>query len=112
MVVESSPESLAAAFAPGAVDPATAAVNAALLADRATTPQVHEVGAVRLREIRHDQVIGTPGIPSPLAVERQISGHAGTVPARFLVPEQVEGVYLHIHGGGFCLGESLASDPR
>jgi acetyl esterase len=37
------------------------------------------------------------------AEDRVVKGRNGDVPVRTFVPDQVEGVYLHIHGGGFVL---------
>lgn len=99
-------------FRPEAIDSETAAFNAQLRAERANTPQVDEVGAARMRAFRHKVTLATPGVPSPMAVQRQIPGPAGSIAARVFIPEAARGVYLHIHGGGFALGEAQASDPR
>jgi acetyl esterase/lipase len=104
--------SLASVFRPDAVDDETRAYNSQLAAARASTPQVYEVGAVRMREIRRKQWLETTGGASPMAEERSIPGPSGTVPIRIFLPDQVTGVYLHIHGGGFVLGEACASDQR
>jgi acetyl esterase/lipase len=42
--------------------------------------------------------------------DRKITALGRTVPVRVFVPEQVDGVYLHIHGGGFMLGRAHHSD--
>jgi acetyl esterase len=34
----------------------------------------------------------------------------GGVPVRIFVPDSVRGVYLHIHGGGFAIGEARMND--
>ena len=36
---------------------------------------------------------------------RLIPGPSGEVPVRIYLPEDIRGVYLHIHGGGFMLGQ-------
>jgi acetyl esterase len=41
---------------------------------------------------------------SDRAVDRTIDGPDGPIRLRIFVPEQVEGVFLHIHGGGWIIG--------
>jgi acetyl esterase/lipase len=101
----------ASLFHPDAVDAETRAYNEQLLGIREATPKVYEVGAARMREMRRSQWLATGG-PSPMAVDRSIPGPAGSIPLRVFVPETVRGAYLHIHGGGFVLGEACASDQR
>ncbi len=43
---------------------------------------------------------------------RQIPGPNGDVTIRVFTPENIKGVYLHIHGGGFMLGRAHHSDVR
>lgn len=43
---------------------------------------------------------------------RTIEGPAGEIPIRVLIPENVDGVYLHLHGGGMTLGSAAAMDKR
>ena len=43
---------------------------------------------------------------------REIPGPDGPIPIRVMVPEQVDGVYLHFHGCGFSLGSAAGMDPR
>jgi len=43
---------------------------------------------------------------------REIPGPAGPIPMRVLVPERVDGVYLHFHGGGMTVGSALSMDLR
>ncbi|MER3421364.1 MAG: hypothetical protein C4290_12950, partial [Chloroflexota bacterium] len=47
-----------------------------------------------------------------MATERTVPGPGGALPLRLFVPERVEGVYLHIHGGGWVLGGAHHQDPR
>ena len=45
------------------------------------------------------------------AVElRDLPGPAGPVPARVLVPDQVDAVLLDLHGGGWCIGSAQSGD--
>jgi acetyl esterase len=43
---------------------------------------------------------------------RRIEGPGGPVPIRVLVPDAVEGVYLHLHGGAMTVGSAAAMDAR
>lgn len=43
---------------------------------------------------------------------RTIDGPAGAIPIRILMPETINGVYLHLHGGGMTLGSAAAMDKR
>ena len=99
-------------FRPGAIDAETGAYNAQLAASQAAMPKVYEMGAIRMRELRHSQWLAESGGPSPMAVERAVPGPGGAIPLRVFVPDRVHGVYLHIHGGGFVIGEACASDAR
>lgn len=95
------------------IDPETAAFNAQLEAMLAATPPLHKVAPQRIRDAREAGLgIFGPIQRSEMAVERVISGPAGDLPLRIFVPERVDGVYLHIHGGGFMLGRPHHSDVR
>lgn len=45
------------------------------------------------------------------AVEREIPGPGGPIRLRTFVPEQVDGVLLHFHGGGWIVGTPEMMDP-
>ncbi len=47
---------------------------------------------------------------SEMAVDREISGPAGPIRLRTFVPDQVDAVFLHIHGGGFVTGSPEMTD--
>ncbi|HEY4396907.1 MAG TPA: alpha/beta hydrolase [Acidimicrobiia bacterium] len=47
---------------------------------------------------------------SEMAADREISGPAGPVRLRTFVPDQVDAVFLHIHGGGFVTGSPEMTD--
>lgn len=44
------------------------------------------------------------------AIDRTIDGPGGPIRLRTFVPDQVEGVFLHFHGGGMILGEPEMMD--
>ena len=100
-------------FDPAAIDAETAAFNQQLEQTLAATRPLQslEPQAIRDATAAGRGLFGA-GVESALAVERSIPGRAGTVLARVFVPETVEGVYVHIHGGGFMLGRAQSSDQR
>ncbi|MBV8159593.1 MAG: alpha/beta hydrolase [Acidimicrobiia bacterium] len=50
------------------------------------------------------------GPPSDRASDRTIAGPAGTIRLRTFVPDDVAGVMLHIHGGGWVAGSPEMTD--
>ena len=66
-------------------------------------------------QVRKEQEEGTGRYLKPVlsdkAIEREIQGSEGTVTVRAFIPEdQINGVYLHIHGGGWVLGRAHHRD--
>ena len=66
-------------------------------------------------QVRKEQEEGTGRYVKPVlsdkAIEREIQGSEGTVTVRAFIPEdQINGVYLHIHGGGWGLGRAHHRD--
>jgi acetyl esterase/lipase len=49
-------------------------------------------------------------LQSEMAVDRDIPGPAGPMRLRTFVPDQVDAVFLHIHGGGFVTGSPEMTD--
>jgi acetyl esterase/lipase len=107
MTIESSIDR--GVFDPGAIDAETAEFNAKLEAMLATQPQPQTIPPQVTRDARESGT-GTfgPIVLSKIAEERTIAG----VPCRVLLPETVNGVYLHIHGGGWTFGRAHHSDVR
>ena len=102
-----------ALFLAHAVDAETREFNLQLEAFEATLPSI--VGRVP-QVIRDERRHGRGVFPPPLFAERaewlRIPGPAGEVPLRVLRPDgQAQGVYLHIHGGGWTLGAADMQDP-
>lgn len=104
--------------APAALDPATfreAAVapeqrtmNEAMQARLAQAPKWWQLGATKARALG----IMPRQPPSPRARTLSISAPGGrAVALRLIAPEQIRGVYLHLHGGGFVLGGADHQDP-
>ena len=59
----------------------------------------------RQRAVADERVLS-----SEMAVDREISGPAGPLRLRTFVPDQVDAVFLHIHGGGFVTGSPEMTD--
>ena len=85
--------------------------NAALEEWLAGMPPVHtvDVETTRLERESGPSWAG-PIARSNRAVTRSIPGPNGPVDVRMVVPERVDGVYLHMHGGGWALGAADQQD--
>jgi acetyl esterase len=92
----------------------TRAFNAELERLIATMPSVDTVPPEQSRrERREGRGIFPPPVFLPDARTLEIEGPGGTVPLRIIAPErEPTGVFLHIHGGGWTLGENDMQDPR
>jgi acetyl esterase len=108
-----------AVFDPNSIDPETTAFNRTIEEAMSALPPIY---ALPPQEIRDQRESGN-SIWGPIkrldeAQDRVVPGPAGEVPIRVFVPETVNGVYLHIHGGGFMLmrpyyfDEALAETSR
>src|SRR5579864_1430261 len=90
------------------------ACNIKLEAMIATVPPVTEVGAVASRKLRRE---GKGIFPSPVFLDEakdiELPGRGGPIPVRVIRPAgKAAGIYLHIHGGGWCLGAHDMQDVR
>ncbi|MDH6144507.1 MULTISPECIES: alpha/beta hydrolase [Kitasatospora] len=66
--------------------------------------------AALLASLRRNRLGGdTPPVRLPQGQDRVV---AGGVKVRVFVPEHVDGVYLHIHGGGWAFGSVDGQDER
>ena len=66
-------------------------------------------------ETRQDQETGGGRYVAPIllksAIKREILSPAGTILVRsFIPPDEIDGVYLHIHGGGWVAGRAHYQD--
>lgn len=101
-------------FTLAAISEETARFNAQLEKLLAAAPAVHEVPVQVTRDARE----AGEGLWGPLvrlddvAQERTIPGPARELPLRIFVPNEIRGVYLHIHGGGWTLGRAHHQDER
>jgi acetyl esterase/lipase len=97
-------------FGRDAIDPETVAFNAGLIAKEASEPHIAELGAVAARANRHAEWVANGSPVSRLARVQTIPGPGGPIPVRVLLPDRVQGVYLHFHGGGMTIGDAVFSD--
>jgi acetyl esterase len=92
----------------------TRAFNVELERKLATIPPTHTLPPEESRRIRREGL----GIwPAPVFLEQartlEIDGPGGRIPVRIIAPDREStGTFLHIHGGGWTLGENDMQDPR
>ena len=100
-------------FKPDAIDPETTAFNAELHELLAQAPAITDVPVEETRAAREEgHGAAGPVVLSEMAQEREVAGPHGPITLRTFVPENPQGVYLHIHGGGWVLGRAHLQDPR
>ena len=92
----------------------TRAFNLELERKLATIPPVNTVPPEESRRARRE---GRGIFPAPVYVPEarmvEIDGPGGPIPLRIISPEgQPTGTFLHVHGGGWTLGECDGQDPR
>jgi len=92
----------------------TRAFNAELERLLATMPSVHTVPPQETRRARRE---GRGIFPAPVFLPEartiEIAGPSGPIPLRVIAPErEPTGAFLHIHGGGWTLGDADGQDPR
>ncbi len=100
-----------AVFDPAAVDPDTRRFNDELEESLAGLPPPTELTVHDVRQAREQgkSAFG-PIVRSDRADDFTIPGPAGPLTLRRVVPDEVRGVYLHVHGGGWSLGAADHSD--
>jgi acetyl esterase len=86
-------------------------VNEALEAMLADQPPVHTTPPAETRAARRrgDSWMG-PIVPLDEATTRDLDTDIGPITVRTVVPDRIDAVYLHIHGGGFVLGGADQQD--
>jgi acetyl esterase len=92
----------------------TRAFNTELERLLATMPSVHTVPPQETRQARRE---GRGIFPAPVFLPEarllEIDGPAGPVALRIIdPPREPRGAFLHLHGGGWTLGENDMQDPR
>ena len=98
-------------FSPEAVDEETAKFNEKLEALLATMPPTYTMTPQQIREgIELGKSFMGPIKRLDEGQDRVVKGPDRNVPIRVFMPDKVQGVYLHIHGGGFVLGRPYHYD--
>lgn len=91
----------------------TRAFNELLAGVLAKEPQIHEVDDPPATRAARER--GAGPFPAPVrlpeGINATVPGRAGPIPVRVFTPPQVDGVYLHLHGGGWTLGSADSQDP-
>jgi acetyl esterase/lipase len=87
------------------------AFNAEIEKTLSKLPPLHTLPPQVIRDAREqgDSIWGPFKILDEVE-ERILKGSTADVPVRVFVPQVVNGVYLHIHGGGFMLGRAYQYD--
>ncbi len=97
-------------FDPNNISKETADFNAEVHKVMSELPPTYTLEPQQIRDDREAGKGLWPVKRHPDVVERTIPGPVGDIPIRVYVPEEVKGVYLHIHGGGFMLGRAHHQD--
>lgn len=104
-------------FDPAALSPEIHEFHQKLMDIMRGAPKWYEVGAQKYREMRANGETPLPGITlldtaKDFEIPSRDTGRS--IPCRLVVPtnnKTVDGVYLHIHGGGWVLGSEKGQDP-
>ena len=100
-------------FSPQSIAPETAALNADIVAKLAALPDIWSFPAETIREARRAGKGAFPVSPkSPRAQTMTIAGKGGPIGLRVIAPADPKGVYLHLHGGGWMLGQADFQDNK
>lgn len=98
-------------FTPEAISEETAAAITSIENTLKTLPSIMDLGAQTVREARKNgQGILAMEPRSEIAEWRKVSELGLEVPVRVFLPETVNGIYLHIHGGGHTIGSADSHD--
>ncbi len=94
-------------FDPQSIDPETRTFNDKIEKQLSELPPLYTFEPPVIRKAREagHSVFG-PIKRRKEAQARVIPGPSGDIPIRVFTPQKVQGVYLHIHGGGFMLGQA------
>lgn len=80
-----------------------------MLASWASTPEGPNMSIeerVAIQRANHEANV----LRSEMGVDREIAGPAGPLRLRTFTPDQIDAVFLHIHGGGFTAGSPEMTD--
>ncbi len=102
-----------ALFGPDAVSAETRTINETIVRLMTGMDEWWQVGPEAFRAARRRGEGPLPLAPkSPRAQTREIDGRDGNkISLRIVAPQSPRGVYLHLHGGGWVLGNADMQDP-
>ena len=94
-----------ALFTAASIDPITAAAAEKIEAFLKTVPTIMQVGVdvARAARLSGQSFLG-PIVHVPHAETVEIAGPAAAIPLRVIRAKNPRGIYLHMHGGGWCFG--------
>ena len=102
----------ASVFAADAISQETLRFNDELIKLMTPMPEWWVVGPQAIRDARARGEGPFPApVRSPRASQTEIPGKSGPIGLRIIRAEQPRGVYLHIHGGGWVLGQPISRIP-
>lgn len=105
-------------FDPATLSPESREFNAKLSAITASQPKWYEIGAEAYRKLRAE---GGTALPAPIVLDSGIAFEipsrdpSRNVPCRVFKPQNGEApraVFMHIHGGGWVLGNESSQDVK
>lgn len=100
-------------FDPSLADPETVALNGQLERLSTNLPNPIEDGIEPLREARlKGRGLFGPIVRSPNGFDRTIPGPGGPLNLRIFTTGDVQGVFVHFHGGGWAMGAADYQDGR
>jgi acetyl esterase/lipase len=100
-------------FSEDAISPETEAINAEVIKILNEAPDQWSFEPAVRRERRRQGLGPFPLAPrSEKAETIEIDGPHGPIPLRIIAPAKPDGVYFHIHGGGWTIGAADEQDPR
>jgi len=98
-------------FDPSRIDEETIQLNAGVEKVLNSIPPVYTMQPQAIRDTQESgQAMSGELVLLDEAEERIIPGPAGDLPVRLFVPEEINGVHLHIHGGGWMIGRAHHQD--
>ena len=98
-------------FSPEAIDDETRKIVEQVEKILSETPSIHTLEPEQIRQARREgRGWQGPIVRVDNGTDRTIQGPAGPLGLRVFVPDEVRGVYLHIHGGGWTLGAADQQD--